>query len=109
MGGLNIFRLISVNQHLASVLPFPYFAQTLLDLLRNCLRAVRCKPVPSAIWPISHRFNQRLVELKFEIHVSLVWIVRCLVDSKLQYRKGQLGQSATDERLNDTNQKKEAL
>jgi hypothetical protein len=87
LGGLNIFRLISVNQHLASVLPFPYFGQTLPELLRNCLRAVRRKPVPSAIRPISHHFNQRLVELKFEIHVSLVWIVRCLVDSKLQYRK----------------------
>jgi hypothetical protein len=85
LGRLNIISVISVNQHLASVLPFPYFGQTLPELLRNCLRAVRRKPVPPAIRPISHHFNERLIELKFEIHVSLVWIVRCLVDSKLQY------------------------
>jgi len=36
----NIFSVISVNHHLAGVLPFPYFGQTLPELLRNCLRAV---------------------------------------------------------------------
>jgi hypothetical protein len=78
LGGLNIISVISVNHHLASALPFPYFGQALPELLRNCLRAVRRKPVPPAIRPI---------ELKFEIHVPLVWIVRCLGDSKLQCRK----------------------
>jgi hypothetical protein len=29
LGGLNIISVISVNQRLASVLPFPYFGQTL--------------------------------------------------------------------------------
>jgi hypothetical protein len=50
LDGLNIFSGISINQGLASVLPFPYFGQTLPELLGNCLRAVRRKPVP-------HPFN----------------------------------------------------
>ena len=33
LDGLNIISVISVNQHLASVLPFPYFGQTLLGQL----------------------------------------------------------------------------
>jgi hypothetical protein len=42
------------------VLPFPYFGQTLPELLRNCRRQAR-KPVPAAIRPISHHFNERLI------------------------------------------------
>ena len=85
VGRLNIISVISVNQHRARVLPFPYFGQTPPN---SCATVFEPPGASLSLQPFGRLVTTSTnasSNSNFEIHVSLVWIVRCLVDSKLQY------------------------
>src|SRR5258707_11923241 len=105
MDGLNIFSVISVNQHPASVLPFPYYGQTLPELLRHCLRAVRRKPVPPAIRPTTNALSNSNSRYTYPSSGSYAaWLTL-----KSNTASDSWPSPPLDERLTDTNKKKEAL